>query len=228
MRVSDATYDTLKRLHSLTGVVPIGAFLLEHFFTNSHALEGPAAFDKAAGFLASLPYVTLLEAFGIWLPILFHMVLGLVIATTGQTYLRHQRHERYVHYVLQRVTGVFLVVFIVFHTWFTRFNSDAMSAPSLYQYIRVHLSHPGIFAFYVLGVLSASYHLGNGLFGFAIHWGIVTGERAQQRVGRFGLAFALVLALVGINAMLGFLGHGIQIFPRSHVTEATVAVPESR
>lgn len=226
MRVSDATYDTLKRLHSLTGVVPVGAFLLEHFFTNSHALEGAASFDRAAGFLAGLPYVTLLEAFGIWIPILFHMVLGLVIAASGQVYLRRQRHERFIHYVLQRVTGVFLVVFIVFHTWFTRFNDEAMSAPSLYEYMRVHLSNPAIFAFYVLGVVSASYHLGNGLFGFAIHWGIVTGERAQKRVGQFGLVFALVLSLVGINAMLGFLGRGVHIFPRSHVTEATVAVPE--
>ena len=225
MRVSDATYDTLKRLHSLTGVVPIGAFLLEHFFTNSHALESPAAFDRAAAFLSGLPYVTLIEAFGIWLPILFHMVLGIVIATTGQAYLRRPYHSRHVHYVLQRVTGLFLVVFIVFHTWSTRFNAEAMAAPSLYEYVRHHLSHPGVFAFYVLGVVSACYHLGNGLFGFAIHWGLVTGERAQRRMGRFGLAFALVLSLVGINAMLAFVGRGINPFPKAHVTEATVAVP---
>jgi succinate dehydrogenase / fumarate reductase cytochrome b subunit len=133
-----------------------------------------------------------------------------------------------VHYVLQRATGVFLVFFIVFHTWSTRFNDAAMSAPSLYEYTREHLSNPWIFAFYVLGVVSASYHLGNGLFGFAIHWGIVTGERAQKRVGQFGLAVALILSLVGINAMLGFLGRGVQIFPKTHVTEATVAVPEHR
>ncbi len=227
VRVSDPTYDTLKRLHSLTGVVPVGAFLLEHFFTNSHALEGAASYDRAAAFLASLPYVTLIEAFGIWLPILFHMGLGILIAATG-AYLRQRQYPRYWHYLLQRVTGLFLVVFIVFHTWSTRFNPDAMNAPSLYEYVRAHLSHPGIFIFYVLGVVSACYHLGNGLFGFAIHWGIVTGERAQRRVGQFGLIFALVLSLVGINAMLGFLGHGIQIFPHTHVTEATVAIPGGR
>jgi succinate dehydrogenase / fumarate reductase cytochrome b subunit len=225
MRVSDATYDTLKRLHSLTGVVPIGAFLLEHFFTNSHALESPAAFDRAAAFLSGLPYVTLIEAFGIWLPILFHMVLGIVIATSGQATLRGPRHSRHIHYVLQRATGLFLVVFIVFHTWSTRFNDAALSAPSLYEYIRHHLSNPAVFAFYVVGVVSACYHLGNGLFGFAIHWGLVTGERAQRRMGRLGLAFALVLSLVGINSMLAFVGRGINPFPKTHVTEATVALP---
>ena len=67
MKVSDRTYFVLKRLHSLTGVVPVGLFLLEHFFTNAHSLQGAAAFDKAAADLARLPFVVLLEAFGIWL-----------------------------------------------------------------------------------------------------------------------------------------------------------------
>ena len=56
-------------------------------------------------------------------------------------------------------------------------------------------------------------------------WGLVTGERAQRRMGRLGLAFALVLSLVGINAMLAFVGRGINPFPKTHVTEATVALP---
>ena len=55
MKVSDRTYFMLKRLHSLTGVVPIGLFLLEHFFTNSRALQGAGAFDQAAADLARHP-----------------------------------------------------------------------------------------------------------------------------------------------------------------------------
>jgi succinate dehydrogenase / fumarate reductase cytochrome b subunit len=224
MRLSDPAEHTLRRLHSLTGVVPVGVFLLEHFFTNSEAVRGPKAFDDAAAFLAALPYVTLIEAFGIWLPILFHMTLGIVIATTWQTNTSRHGYPRNWHYVLQRVSGLFLVAFIVYHTWSTRFSAAAMSAPSLYQVMRTHLSNPGIFAFYLLGVVSASYHLGNGLFGFAIHWGLATGRRAQQRVGAFGLALALVLSLVGINSMLGFLGRGINPFPKTHAAEVTAAV----
>jgi len=224
MRVSDPTYHTLRRLHSLTGVVPIGAFLLEHFFTNSEAVQGPKAFDDAAALLGHLPYVTFIEAFGIWLPILFHMVLGVIIATTWQTNTGRHGYPRNWHYVMQRVSGLILVVYIIYHTWATRFSAEAMSAPSLYAVMRAHLSNPGIFAFYVLGVLSASYHFGNGLFGFAVHWGLATGRRAQQRVGALGLAVALVLALVGINSMLGFLGHGINPFPKTHPAEVTAAV----
>ena len=40
MKISDRTYFTLKRLHSLTGVVPVGLFLLEHLYTNARSLQG--------------------------------------------------------------------------------------------------------------------------------------------------------------------------------------------
>ena len=34
-----------RRLHSLTGIIPIGAFLVEHFISNSEAVKGPAAYN---------------------------------------------------------------------------------------------------------------------------------------------------------------------------------------
>jgi succinate dehydrogenase / fumarate reductase cytochrome b subunit len=222
MKLSDPAYDTLKRLHSLSGVIPIGAFLLEHLFTNSHAVQGAAAFDSAAAFLAGLPYVVLLEALGIWLPILFHAALGIVIATSSQSNLGRQRYAANWRYTLQRTTGLFLVLFIAYHMWSTRFSAEAMRAPSLYAYMRVHLSHPGIFVFYALGLLAACWHFGNGLFGFAIHWGLATSRSAQRSVARLGFAVFLVLALVGLNGLLGFLGYGVDLFQRPPAPAATV------
>ncbi|NOT35634.1 MAG: succinate dehydrogenase [Candidatus Eisenbacteria bacterium] len=224
MRVSDSTYYTLKRLHSLSGVVPIGAFLLEHFLTNSRALQGAAAFDRAAAELAGLPYVVLLEAGGIWMPILFHMVLGILIATTSQANLDRHGYARNWHYSLQRFSGLFLVLYLVYHTWSTRFSAEAMSAPSLFAYMREHLSHPGVFAFYVLGVIAACYHFGNGLFGFAIHWGLVTSRSAQRWAGRAAMAVVVVLSLVGINALLAFTGHGLNLFQKHAPPPADVTV----
>ena len=34
----------LRKLHQLSGIMPLGFFLLEHFYTNSKALTGPADF----------------------------------------------------------------------------------------------------------------------------------------------------------------------------------------
>ncbi|MFI5372982.1 MAG: succinate dehydrogenase, partial [Candidatus Eisenbacteria bacterium] len=72
MRVSDSTHHTLRRLHSLSGVVPVGAFLLEHFYTNSFAIQGAAKFNRAAEDIGSIPYVILVEWVAIGIPILFH------------------------------------------------------------------------------------------------------------------------------------------------------------
>ncbi len=209
MKVSDRTYFMLKRLHSLTGIVPIGLFLLEHFFTNSRALQGGAAFDQAAMDLARIPYVVLVEALGIWIPIAFHIVLGVIIATTWQANLGRHGYARNWQYVLQRLSGIFLVFYILFHTWMTRFNADYLNSPSAYDFMKQQLANPGMFAFYALGVVSACYHFGNGLFGFAIHWGLATGRSAQRLAGRLAMLVFVVLAVVGLNALLAFTGHGI-------------------
>jgi succinate dehydrogenase / fumarate reductase cytochrome b subunit len=209
MKVSDRTYFTLKRLHSLTGVFPIGVFLLEHFFTNSRALQGAAAFDQAAADLARIPYVGAVEALGIWAPILFHMVLGVFIATTSQANVGKHGYAANWQYLLQRVTGVVLIVYILFHTFQTRFDSHYLNSASAYQYMRQQLASAGMFWFMVVGIVSACWHFGNGLFGFAIHWGLATGRNAQRNAARLGFAVFVVLALVGINSLLAFTGKGL-------------------
>lgn len=219
MKVSDRTYFVLKRLHSLSGVVPVGLFLLEHFFTNARSLQGPEAFDQAAAELARIPFVVLLEAFGIWLPILFHMVLGILIATTGQANVGRHGTARNWQYLLQRVTGIVLVFYILFHTWSTRFDAGYLDSASAYQFMHDQLANPAVRAFYIVGILAACYHFGNGLFGFAVHWGLVTGHRAQTLASRAGLVVFLGLAALGIAAMLGFRGLRLDFLQKPHGTD---------
>ena len=77
LRAGEGTSFLLRRLHSLSGVVPIGAFLLEHFISNAEAFKGPIAYGKQVEFLNSLPFVFLLELFFIWIPIAYHGLYGL-------------------------------------------------------------------------------------------------------------------------------------------------------
>jgi succinate dehydrogenase / fumarate reductase cytochrome b subunit len=224
VKVSDRTYFVLRRLHSLTGVVPVGVFLVEHLFTNARSLQGPAAFDEAAAELARIPFVLLLELFGIWLPILFHLVLGIFIAATARANLARHGDLRNWHYALQRVTGVFLVFFILFHTWSTRFDPGYLESASAYSHMYDQLANPVVLAFYALGVLAACYHLGNGLFGFAVHWGLVTGHRAQRLAGRLGLAIGAVLAAIGLAALLGFRGLRLDFLQKPHAQDHPTVV----
>ena len=41
LRAGEGNSFLLRRLHSLTGIVPIGAFLLEHFISNYRGFQRP-------------------------------------------------------------------------------------------------------------------------------------------------------------------------------------------
>ncbi|QYO65740.1 hypothetical protein [Leptolyngbya sp. 7M] len=45
----------LRKLHQLTGIVPLGLFFFVHMFTNSKALGGEANFEKAVQEIHDIP-----------------------------------------------------------------------------------------------------------------------------------------------------------------------------
>src|SRR6201994_5105932 len=73
-----------RKLHSLTGIVPIGAFLIEHIVSNFEALNGPLAYAQQVKFLNGLPLVRVLEWAFIFLPLAFHGLYGVYIALRGR------------------------------------------------------------------------------------------------------------------------------------------------
>ncbi len=60
-----------RKLHSLTGIVPIGAFLIEHIVSNFETLNGPLAYAQQVKFLNSLPLVRVLEWVFIFIPLAY-------------------------------------------------------------------------------------------------------------------------------------------------------------
>jgi succinate dehydrogenase / fumarate reductase cytochrome b subunit len=213
MKLSDSAYYNLRRLHSLSGVVPVGAFLLEHLATNAVALNGPAAYNRAVAAIARLPFLPALEVLLIGLPILFHMIVGVLIATTGEASVHRGRYPRNWMYLLQRVSGVFLAFFMIYHVWGTRLSPAAVGhRADLFHFMQEHLREPGVLAIYLLGTVAACFHLGNGLFGFAIHWGLATTRTAQRRAARLGFAVFVILTLLGVDALLSFTNHPLRLF----------------
>ena len=74
----------LRKLHQLTGIVPLGAFFFVHMFTNSTALNGAASFNEHVATIHDIPYLLLLEIFGIFLPLLFHSIYGILISAESK------------------------------------------------------------------------------------------------------------------------------------------------
>ncbi len=226
MPLTARQYFTLRRLHSLTGVVPVGVFLMEHFFTNSFALQGAQAYNDKVAFLKSLPYLYLLELFGIALPIVFHAALGVWIWWQSRSNTTALPYKQNWMFTLQRISGVFLMFYISYHVAVTRFGTlFGYENTDLFGLMKHHMENPAIAVFYVLGILAASFHLGNGLWGFALHWGLITEHKSQKRWAWAALAVSLALALAGLNSLLAFQPFGLKpvtIFSEPHETHAEV------
>src|SRR5437868_6707428 len=75
----------LRRLHSLSGIIPVGAFLLEHFVSNAFATNGPWVYRDKVKFLTGLPFVLVLETVGIYIPLLYHSLYGFYIWFRGES-----------------------------------------------------------------------------------------------------------------------------------------------
>lgn len=195
----------LRRIHSLTGVIPIGAFLLEHFFTNSFAMFGPEVYNSKVEFFMGLPYILLIEISLIWIPILFHALYGLYIIYSGQANVFRFGYARNWMYLLQRITGVAAFSFIVYHVYATRISGLITGEHVSFEMVQRSLENPLILIFYVLGIVSASYHLGNGLFGFLITWGIAIGEKTQRALSLGCVAISMGMTVFGLAALSYFL-----------------------
>ena len=112
----------IRRLHSLTGIIPVGAFLVVHFVTNVSILDGPATFQERVEQIHNIGPVTLLlvEWLFIFLPILFHGLIGLMIVTRGKRNILSYPYRENVRYALERWTGVVTFAFILWHVFHTR------------------------------------------------------------------------------------------------------------
>ncbi|HEY0796767.1 MAG TPA: succinate dehydrogenase, partial [Acidisarcina sp.] len=83
LRAGEGNSFLFRRMHSLMGIIPIGAFLIEHLVSNFEALKGPAAYAQQVRFLNGLPFVRVLEWAFIFLPILYHALYGVYIWIRG-------------------------------------------------------------------------------------------------------------------------------------------------
>jgi succinate dehydrogenase / fumarate reductase, cytochrome b subunit len=197
----------LRRLHSLSGIIPVGAFLFEHILiSNATATGGPAAYARQVRFLGGLPFVTVLELFGIWLPILFHSLYGFYIWWRGESNVTDYPWTGNWMYSAQRWTGIIAFAYIVWHTWTMRFSGiDLHLFPgAAFGKVQAEVFHTGLFLFYVAGLIAASWHFAYGIWLFCAKWGIITGQKAQKRLLVLCLAFFFVMTGAGLASLTAF------------------------
>jgi succinate dehydrogenase / fumarate reductase cytochrome b subunit len=202
----------LRKLHQLTGIVPLGLFYFAHLFTNSKAMNGERAFEKAVGEIHGIPFLLLIEIFGIFLPLLFHSVYGVIISSEAKPNVITYKYGRNWFYLFQRITGIFLFFFILFHLLNLRFGlipglneiPVAGHATQAYDIVSGEFAIMWVVVLYIFGVAATAWHLGYGFWLFAVDWGIVVGEKAQRYSLYACILLAIALFGVGVNAIYSF------------------------
>lgn len=215
----------IRRLHSLSGLIPVGAYMVVHLVVNASVLESPATFQKNVYQIHSLgSLLPLVEWTFIFIPILFHAIIGMVIVAGGMPNSNQYRYGPNYRYTLQRATGMIAFVFIMVHVFhmhgwfhadvwlenvvrplgggqFKPFNAASTAGAALQSTAMV--------AFYIVGVLSCVYHLANGLWTMGITWGVWTSPQAQARASVACRLFGLLLAVVSMGGLYGMwaVGH---------------------
>ena len=185
----------LDKLQSLSGVIPIGAYLLDHLWSNSYALVSPEKYNQVSRELQTVPWRIVLEAAVLFIPILFHGFFGLYIWWSGKSNAFSHPWMANWMYVLQRWTGIIAFIFIGWHLWTERFQGRGVTR---YEDVAQSMANPWFVAFYVIGVTASSFHLGNGLWNFACKWGIAVTPRAQHAAAWFGAAVGFACTVAGI------------------------------
>ncbi len=206
----------LRRLHSLCGIVPIGAFLCFHLLTNSTAFEGPERFNEHVKGIHALPWLVCIEVLFIFLPIAFHAGYGVLIALQGNLNTRQYPYMDNWRYTLQRVTAWIALAFIAIHLLQFRFAHwfGAMSYQAAATY-----SPGGYFGFtqhgfaailpewlwiliYLVGLSACVFHFCNGIVTFCITWGIAVGAVARKHVSVVAAGLAVVLMIFGVASLV--------------------------
>ena len=208
LRAGQGNSFVLRRLHSLTGIVPIGAFLVEHFISNSEAVHGVQAYNDQVKFLTGLPFVHVLEWVFIFIPLIYHALYGLWIWYRGDSNVGDYPWTGNWLYTAQRWTGIVAMIYITYHVIDMRFTGvHLMGGGYQYAFSKVWYTfkEPFRVAFYVVGIVAASWHFSYGLWLFAAKWGITVGEQARRKFGYVCLILAIALVAVGIYTIVGFV-----------------------
>ena len=162
------------RLFSLAGLVPVGAFLVVHLLTNASVLAGAGVFQSRVDMIHSLgPLLVPIEWAFIFLPMIFHAVVGFMIISNGLPNVGSYAYVGNVRYTLQRATGMIAFVFIIWHVmqlhWMgTPFGGGRFDPHHATSSAAVALRPLLVSLLYAVGILSTVFHFANGLWTLGI------------------------------------------------------------
>ena len=190
-----------------------------HLLTNASVLDSPGTFQRAVYQIHSRGSVLPVVEWGfIFLPILFHAILGVVIIRGGLPNSGSYRYVNNVRYTLQRATGMVAFLFIVWHVfhmhgwfhaeWWLKGVAEPLGGANFVPYQAASTLGAAMNGFvvpllYAIGVLSCVFHLANGIWTMGITWGVWISPAAQLRANIACAVFGIGFAAISMGALAG-------------------------
>ena len=194
-----------RRIHSLTGIVPVGLFLVYHLYLQLYLHSGAETYNAEVNSFYDSPLAIWTLVIFVYIPLFFHAFLGvrLIFESTVQpsyTYFSH------LLYWMQRISGIGVLLFILAHVWNTQFGPWISGTwGTHFEHLSSGFSDPesGIITktVYLLGVLGAVFHFANGLNTFCMTWGIALTPKSQIRVRIFSILLFFILSASALYAL---------------------------
>lgn len=188
-----------------------------HLVVNASLMNGAGAFQSNVNQIHSLgKLLPLVEWLFIFLPIIFHAVVGIWIIKTGKSNTENYRYVSNWRYSLQRWSGVVAVLFIfahVFHLhgwfhgdWWLANVAEPLGMANFRAYnaaSTLSLALGGFLwpIFYVLGIVACVFHFANGVWTMGITWGVWISPKAQRNASYVCGAGGVALLLIGLSAL---------------------------
>lgn len=212
-----------RKLFELCGILPLGAFLLEHLLSNFQVVtaDGPARFDAYVVGMQTNTLVRIAEIVVIALPLAYHALYGLFVAKMSAPNAGAYGYARNWTYVLQRASGVALIVYIGYHVYNTRLMPELhpelatlqhdgarafVSTRYLHDYFNAWHLGMQVKWIYVVGLALGVYHFANGAWNVLVHWGVTITPRAQRRAALACALVGVALYVVGLASLFTFAG----------------------
>ncbi|PHR92789.1 MAG: succinate dehydrogenase [Blastopirellula sp.] len=204
----------LRRLHSLSGLIPVGAYMCVHLAVNSSVSFSPNTFQRLVFHIHAIGVaLPAIEWAFIFLPIIFHAVYGLVIMKDSSQNVGDYSTSSNWRYTLQRASGMIAFLFIGWHVFhmhgwfhadfwleiahsfggaqFSPYNATSSGASAM----QMHWVVPVL---YGIGMTACVFHLANGIFTMGITWGLWLTPKAQNCAKYFSIMVFIPLFVMGM------------------------------
>ncbi|MFL5321661.1 MAG: succinate dehydrogenase [Myxococcaceae bacterium] len=201
------------KLGSLLALLPLGVWTVNHLWDNLAVWAGATAWEASVTTYSN-PISHGITLVIVFLPLVLHMLWGLQRLFSFRPNNGRYNNFGNLKYILQRASAVGILFFLGAHVYLAMLKPRLGEGhPEAFGHIAGAMAHhPPTLLVYLLGTLAVSYHLGNGIWSFAMGWGIVGTRPALKRFDYIGIGIFLLLLVASWAVIYGMYQAG-QSYP---------------